>query len=333
MYMALRQEKTLRNDLQRVVETLHNEAVSVEPYADQYRRLLDNHGKMIRAALVLSFARARQTSGEVATQDRLATAEHDEPLSERVIIGAAAIEMLHLATLVHDDVLDNAPVRRNNPTTQTMVGNKVAIYLGDLILSRYMEIAAGLAPDVDFMREQSSTLREIVTGELLQESARHHSDTTVEYYTRAIGGKTAALFRLSCLTGLRLSGRAPDLSWVRAATSFGDHLGIAFQIVDDIEDFDIAHDTGKPKLEDITDGIYTLPVLLALREDPTFHRLLNDPEAVLGYLNDHPRVMIESKRVAAEHVSEAARSLEAVAVSEPIKKLLLSMLQQFSARI
>lgn len=323
MHMALGHETMLRKDIQRVVETLHHEEISVRPYADQYRSLLDNHGKMIRASLVLVFARADASDPARDTLD------------ERVITAAAAIEMLHLATLVHDDVLDGAPIRRNEPTVQTVLGNKTAIYLGDLILSRYMQIMADIAPDLAFIREQSSTLREIVTGELLQESVRHQTTTTVDHYMQAIGGKTAALFRLACLTGLRLTADPPEETWIRAASEFGDHLGTAFQIVDDIDDFDLSHDTGKPKLEDVSDGIYTLPVLLALREQPSFsHTLESDnPHAVLDYLCAHPETMKQSRDIALWHVQEARDALTTIPLSSGVKAMLTDMLERFSRTI
>lgn len=324
--MALRRDTVLHADMQRVIETLHRERTSVEPYADQYRELLDNHGKMIRASLVLAFAHARARGN--------ASAPAPDRLDDLVITGAAAIEMLHLATLVHDDVLDGAPVRRNQPTVQTIVGNKTAIYLGDLILTRYMEIMASIAPNLAFVREQSSTLREIVAGELMQESSRHDTTVSVDHYMQAIGGKTAALFRLACLTGLRLSGdEAPADAWITAATNFGDHLGTAFQIVDDLQDFDLSKDTGKPKLEDIADGIYTLPVLLALREDPAMADILNDPQAVVTYFADHPQAMRESRSIASYHVHEAAEALDTVPMHEPIRTLLDTMLRRFDASI
>ena len=142
--MSVQQEMALQADMRRVVETLHREETNVTPYRHEYRQLLDNHGKMIRATLVVLFGRAAN--------------EDSGKLDERVITGAAAIEMLHLATLVHDDVLDSAPIRRNQPTVHNTAGNKAAIYLGDLILSRYMEIMAEIAPSTDFLREQASTV-------------------------------------------------------------------------------------------------------------------------------------------------------------------------------
>ncbi|RBP97145.1 geranylgeranyl pyrophosphate synthase, partial [Bifidobacterium aemilianum] len=163
----------------------------------------------------------------------------DSPL----VTGAAAIEMLHLATLVHDDVLDDADTRRGRPTVHTTRGNKAAIYLGDLILSRYMEIMASIAPDTAFIREQAGTVCEIVGGELLQESARGDTAVTRAYYERAIRGKTAALFRLAATTGVKLGTSDPSPDLLAAAHDFGEHLGMAFQTIDDLGDFDVAHAT------------------------------------------------------------------------------------------
>ncbi|MCI1219927.1 MAG: polyprenyl synthetase family protein [Bifidobacterium sp.] len=304
--MSVQQEMALQSDMRRVVDTMRSEETSVAPYRREYRQLLDNHGKMIRATLVVLFGRA-------ASQD-------SGKLSDQVITGAAAIEMLHLATLVHDDVLDSAPIRRNQPTVHTTSGNKAAIYLGDLILSRYMEIMATIAPNTDFLREQASTVCEIVGGELLQESARHNTETTLDYYRKAIGGKTAALFRLACLTGVRLGAQphgAQDCEseLLETARTFGDHVGMAFQIMDDIADFDLAHDTGKPKLEDVADGIYTLPVLLALHDDPGFAQLLShdNPQEVERYLQAHPHLIERSRAEAMKHLDAADSCLVALA--------------------
>jgi heptaprenyl diphosphate synthase len=295
--MPNQQEFLLHNDLQRVVETLHQEEDTVTPYRDDYRRLLDNNGKMIRASLVLLFS--------YATQDKLLAA------SNRVITAAAAIEMLHLATLVHDDVLDNASVRRNEPTMHVKHGNKAAIYMGDLILSRYMEIMAGIAPDTNFIVEQAHTVNEIVAGDLLQERARYDTNTTKEYYERAITGKTAALFRLAAITGIKLSSDSFSPRTLEQATSFGNHLGMAFQIVDDLEDFNVGHDTGKPKLEDIRDGIYTMPVILAMQADPSFVDIvkLDDPLKTLDYLTSHPQFMQQAKIEAIGHIDDAKGAL------------------------
>ena len=308
--MAEGQELLLRKDLERVVDRLHQERTHVAPYQEDYRRLLDNHGKMIRAAMVVLFARAG--------------ARNRGRLDDTVITGAAAIEMLHLATLVHDDVLDNAPIRRNKPTVHTIRGNKAAIYLGDLILSRYMEIMASIAPDTAFIREQAGTVCEIVGGELYQESDRHHTHITIDDYDRAISGKTAALFRLACLTGIRLDGQPTDPALEQTARDFGGNLGMAFQIIDDINDFDLDRDTGKPKLEDIRDGIYTLPVLLGFQEDENFRTLVqqDDPDRVVDYLRAHPQLMESSRQTAKDYLKRASDSLEDSHIDKGVRDLL-----------
>lgn len=338
--MAIRQEMVLHRDMQRVVDALHAQETSVTPYADEYRTLLDTHGKMIRAMLVVLFARATPVPGQRNDTTQLPSqSDHADlrggQLDQRVITGAAAIEMLHLATLVHDDVLDNAPIRRNQPTAHTIVGNKAAIYLGDLILSRYMEIMATIAPTTDFVREQSATVCEIVGGELLQESARHHTQTSIAYYNRAIGGKTAALFRLSCLTGIRLSQPEPDSKLLEAARTFGDDLGMAFQIIDDLEDFNIEHDTGKPKLEDVRDGIYTLPVLLGIEADSRFAADLehSEPQDVLLYLRAHPELIEHSKAIVKEHLDAADQALTMMHMDAGIHKVLSDLLSKLLEQI
>ncbi|WEV42402.1 polyprenyl synthetase family protein [Bifidobacterium sp. ESL0682] len=323
--MPNQQEFLLRDDLKRVVETLHNEEDNVTPYREDYRRLLDNHGKMIRASLVLLFSYAVQPDKPKAA-------------ANLIITGAAAIEMLHLATLVHDDVLDNASVRRNQPTVQITRGNKAAIYLGDLILSRYMEIMATIAPDKDFIVEQAHTVNEIVAGDLLQESARHDIDVTKEYYERAIAGKTAALFRLAAITGVKLTIDSPSPETLEQAANFGEHLGIAFQILDDVEDFDVTHDTGKPKLEDIRDGIYTLPVILAIAADRSFVDIvkLDDPLKVLDYFKTNPHFIDAAKQEALQHLETAKNVItgdEYPTINPYTVKVLVNIIDKFTATL
>lgn len=319
--MGLKQEAILARDLDRVKAKLHAEQSAVEPYAEQYRTLLDNHGKMLRASLVLIFARTQ--AGSSAS------------LHESIITGAASIEMLHLATLVHDDVVDGADVRRNKPTVHTIVGNKAAIYLGDLILSRYVEIMTTIAPDIAFMGEQAAVLRTIISGELLQESARHNTHASIEHYMQAISGKTAALFQHACVTGLRLSCNQPSDIWIQTAREFGKHIGIAFQIADDIDDFDLAQNSGKPKLEDIADGIYTLPVLLAMQSNPELVINLdaNDTDTVINFLNTHSAPLATSIAIAKQHITDAEALLDTLPLETGIHALLQTMLDEFASHI
>ncbi|BDR54143.1 hypothetical protein KIMH_02540 [Bombiscardovia apis] len=318
------QRALLDADLEQVVGRLHSEETSVAPYREDYRRLLDNHGKMIRASLVLMFGRAQAGSSS-------------EPFAPEspVVTGAAAIEMLHLATLVHDDVLDEADTRRGQPTVHTIHGNKVAIYLGDLILSRYMEIMASIAPTTSFIQEQASTVCEIVGGELLQESGRGNTSVSRNYYEHAIQGKTAALFRLACTTGVHLSVDSPAPELLAAAHDFGQHLGMAFQIIDDIGDFDVAHNSGKPKLEDIREQIYTLPVILGLESDPAFHKIveLRDPLKVLDYLQAHPQLIEGTKEAARQEISQAQQALESAPINPKVASILNALARKLAAQV
>lgn len=322
--MIHRQRTLLDTDMQHVVDKLKAEETSVTPYRKEYRRLLDNHGKMLRAALLLCFGRI---------QDE----ENDQPFraDSPLLTGAAAIEMLHLATLVHDDVLDDADTRRDQPTTHSVYGNKAAIYLGDLILSRYMEIMASIAPDTAFLQEQAGTVCEIVSGELLQESGRGNTHITREYYERVIQGKTAALFRLACTTGVKLSQANPDPDLLHSAHDFGQHLGMAFQIIDDIGDFDTSHASGKPKLEDIRENIYTLPVIEALASDQSFAQILekHEPLSVVDYLTAHPEFIAASKSRANYHIQQAQRAVESVTTTPSVLDLLKDLTSTLAGQL
>ena len=198
-----------------------------------------------------------------------------------------------------------------------------------------MEIMASIAPDTGFIREQAGTVCEIVGGELYQESDRHHTHITIDDYDRAISGKTAALFRLACLTGIRLDGQPIDPALEQTARDFGGNLGMAFQIIDDINDFDLDRDTGKPKLEDIRDGIYTLPVLLGFQKDENFRALVqqDDPEQVVDYLRAHPQLMESSRQTAKDYLRRASDSLEDSPMPEGIRSLLQRIVSKLTAQV
>lgn len=334
--MLDQEENKLKKDLAQVVRLLHEERSSSIAYGEDYANLLDNHGKLIRATLTLIFSYAAEVQehgsndfrrpdesqdtkmtadeeGRVESLPSMASSVEEDESGKRIgrhartLIGATAIEMLHLATLAHDDVIDNAPVRRGKPTVQTLDGNKAAIYLGDLLLSRYMEVMATVAPDTGFLVQQAHDVNEIVAGDLFQSSLAHDCSVTIEDYERAIRGKTATLFRLACTTGTILAVGRSDSSCIDRAAAIGEELGMAYQIIDDIDDFDLTQKSDKPKLEDITSGIYTLPVILALRDDPGFEALLikDKPDLILEYFSRHPDYMLASKNEVKKHLDHA----------------------------
>ncbi|WP_054721802.1 polyprenyl synthetase family protein [Lacticaseibacillus nasuensis] len=220
-------------------------------------------GKMLRSGLMFMLARLHHVD------------------NRQLIHAAAAIEALHLATLVHDDVLDGAATRRGQATVHPSAGNRSAIYAGDFLFSVYFDLLADAAPDVADVGVNARAMRRIFLGELDQNSAPRGAALTIHQYLRQIAGKTAALFALATYQGMRLAdGTEAELV---ASYRYGRLLGMAFQLQDDLLDFTGDHRLAKPRLEDLENGIYTLPVLYALQAKPalatTFAAAQHDPAA------------------------------------------------------
>jgi geranylgeranyl pyrophosphate synthase len=205
-------------------------------------------GKRLRPLLVLLAA----GPGAASTDD--------------VIAAATAVELVHSATLVHDDVLDAAALRRGVPTVWASGGRAMAIATGDLLFSRaFSELAAtGSLAAVRTLSQAGSALAE---GELLQRQDAWNAAVSVERYLARCELKTARLFEASCELGA-LAAQAPA-DVVEALGAFGRRIGLAFQILDDV--LDVAGDparTGKPRGTDLLDGTVTLPLILARERDP-----------------------------------------------------------------
>ena len=177
----------------------------------------------------------------------------------------ALVELVHMASLIHDDIVDDAPMRRGMPTTQSKYGKDMAVYAGDLILSR---IVQSLFRD-GFMRVGAyfgDTVEAMCLGELGQMEYRGREDITVEQYMSNIYGKTAALCRLACVAGAVESGCSDEVT--SQLEQLGLNFGYMFQIRDDLLDFvSTAAEEGKPTQVDFREGIYTLPVIYAMQEE------------------------------------------------------------------
>ncbi|MGI5838957.1 MAG: polyprenyl synthetase family protein [bacterium] len=192
---------------------------------------------------------------------------------ERAFATAAAIEMLHTATLVHDDIIDSADVRRGVPTVNAEYGTHMAVYTGDYLLLKAMHELIQLDEyDSVKVRRVVRTLTEICVGEIDQYFSRQDIGTLLGYFRR-IRRKTAVLFAAACALGAYDAGYTEK--GINRAFRFGLDFGMAFQIRDDIKNF-IANpaDDGKPVLNDLKDGIVTLPVLLAAGRSPGFRQKL-----------------------------------------------------------
>jgi geranylgeranyl pyrophosphate synthase len=190
---------------------------------------------------------------------------------ERVVAGAAAVELLHMATLVHDDVLDRAPLRRGYPTVFATAGRDAATATGDMLFaSAFAELAAtGSSAAVGALSTASSAL---ARGELMQRDDAWSAAVTAARYRERCGLKTGSLFAASARLGAELGGRSTVVASELAA--FGDRIGVAFQILDDVLDVSgPVEDTGKHRGTDLLDGTVTLPLILARERDPELRSL------------------------------------------------------------
>jgi octaprenyl-diphosphate synthase len=187
-------------------------------------------------------------------------------ISRDSIKAAAMVELLHTATLVHDDVIDGSDLRRGGPSVNAAWGNKVSILIGDLFFSRVLDRLAEIKnPEVTHM--MSVTIKSVCEGELIQlRNGYYHALIDEEVYFDLITGKTASLLAASCELGA-ISSSADNGSESRSLLkSFGEHLGIAFQIKDDLMDFNGSRESaGKPVSKDLIENTMTLPLLYGLK--------------------------------------------------------------------
>jgi heptaprenyl diphosphate synthase len=193
-------------------------------------------------------------------------------------MGAVAVELVHLGSLYHDDVMDEATTRRTVESVNAKWGNLQAILAGDFLLARASEIAASLGTEIAALLAR--TIGRLCEGQVLELQHTYDPARTEDAYLRSIQGKTAALYSTSCRIGALVVGLAPDR--VEALTEFGLAYGMAFQIVDDVLDL-VASDEqlGKPAGHDLVEGVYTLPVLRTLTgggsDGVALRRLLGRP--------------------------------------------------------
>jgi geranylgeranyl pyrophosphate synthase len=181
-----------------------------------------------------------------------------------LVAAGAAVELLHMATLVHDDVLDRAPLRRGRPTVFAEGGREAATATGDLLFSRAFAELASTA-SADSVRALSAASSALASGELMQRADAWSGDVTPERYLERCRLKTASLFEASCRLGA-LGGGEPEQA--NALGRFGELIGLAFQMLDDVLDVSGPTErTGKPRGADLLDGTVTLPLILARARD------------------------------------------------------------------
>lgn len=181
-----------------------------------------------------------------------------DPGAPGVVPAAVVVELTHLATLYHDDVMDEADVRRGVPSANTRWGNSVAVLTGDFLFARASHILADLGPEA--VRIQAEAFERLVTGQILETAGPRDGRDPVDHYLDVLSGKTGSLVAVSGRFGAMMSGA--DESTVDVLTQYGERLGIAFQLADDVLDIaSDSHESGKTPGTDLREGIPTLPVL------------------------------------------------------------------------
>lgn len=251
---------SVQDDLARVEDVFDSiKRVDYGPLGDMLEIVLSGGGKLLRPALVL-------LSGRFA--------EYNLDLLVRL---AASVELLHTATLVHDDVMDEASTRRGKPTVNNTYSNTTTVMLGDYLFAHAADEVAQ-TENVRVIKLFSNTLKVMAKGEIRQDIAAYDSRQTIRDYLQRIGGKTASLFATACEGGAIVSN-APE-PWIEGLRDYGYNFGMAFQIVDDVLDFtgDEA-EMGKPVGSDLMQGTLTLPSLLLMERQP-------ESNAVQAYLAD-----------------------------------------------
>jgi heptaprenyl diphosphate synthase len=269
------------------------------------RHLLHAGGKRFRPLLVLLAAEvgAEQGTGDV----------------EDVLTAACVVELTHLASLYHDDVMDEAAIRRGADSANARWDNHVAILAGDWLFSKSSELTARLGAEA--VRIQAETFSRLVEGQILETLTAADGRDPLAHYLRVVEGKTGSLIATSARYGAMFGGTPP--ATVAALTAYGEKVGVAFQLSDDI--LDVGSDSvesGKTPGTDLREGVPTLPVMLALRSDrPEDGRLLellrgpltdDDRHAeALALLRVHP-AMTEARAYVRELAAEATAILDEV---------------------
>jgi heptaprenyl diphosphate synthase len=238
-----------------------------------------------------------------------------DPNKTEVIDSAVVAEITHLATLYHDDVMDEAPTRRGVPTAHKIWGNSLAILTGDLLFARASQVAAYLGDEI--IRLQSSTFERLCLGQMHETVGPNETQNPIEHYIQVLADKTGSLIAASAQMGLLASGG--DRRFEQPLVEFGEAVGVAFQLIDDVIDIAPEGESGKTPGTDLRAAVPTLPVLL-LREmaknDPSAAELLEKIDGDLSSDEVLASVVIELRNHPAAKAAEAeARRWAEVAVS------------------
>jgi len=307
-------ERVLQTGLEAVEELLRDSVASDFEFVGQAsRHLVEAGGKRFRPLLTLL------------------AAQLGDPSAPGVVPAAVVVELTHLATLYHDDVMDEADLRRGAPSANSRWDNSVAILTGDFLFARASDLLADLGPEA--VRIQARTFERLVTGQIRETVGPGPDADPVEHYLSVLTDKTGSLVATAARFGAMFAGVEDSIRL--GLTSYGEAIGIAFQISDDL--LDIASEevvSGKAPGTDLREGIATLPVLLARAgDDPAESRLrellagpLTDPTAHAEALRllRASDAMVRTQSVLAGYVDRAKLTLEQLPAG-PVRDALASL--------
>ena len=292
-------EDELFAGLAAVEDRLREEIVSDYELADiTARHLVEAGGKRFRPLLVL-------------------LASHfGDAKAEGIVPAAVVVELTHLATLYHDDVMDEATIRRGAESANSRWGNTVAILSGDFLFARSSKLLADLGPEA--VRVQAQTFERLVIGQLRESVGPQGNEDPIVHHLEVLADKTGSLIAAAGRYGAMMSGVSPELT--DKISDFGESIGIAFQLSDDLLDIE-SDDSGKTPGTELREGIRTLPVLFALADSDTPDRLRdllsrplpNDAEhaEALAALRVHP-AMDQAREVLEQWADRARERLTAL---------------------
>ena len=252
----------------------------------------------------------------------------DDRIAELVCIGAVVVELTHVASLYHDDVMDDAAVRRGTPSANARWGNSLAILVGDYLFARASDLVTELGMDI--VKTYSAMFNRLVRGQIAETVGPAEGTDPREHYLQVLADKTAALISTSSRVGAMIAGADPAVQDVLG--DFGEQFGVVFQLSDDIIDI-TSDETGKTPGTDLREGVDTLPILLARRStDPGDARLLEllagertdaEVDEALGLLRKHPAIAEARADVTAR--AEAARRVLDPLPDGPAKQTLAGL--------
>ena len=290
---------------------------------DRLSSIVQRKGKRVRATLLFLIA-GTGTS---------------EPPMLRTANAAVSIELLHLASLIHDDVIDASELRRGVESAHMQWGNQMAVLLGDYVFSKALELVV-TDDDKRIPIKICDSSSKLITGEMLELDQQGNKSLTQDEYMEIIYGKTASLIESCTEVGAMLAGHPEYL--IDKCRIIGKNFGMAFQVVDDLLDFGLgADDLGKTTYEDIANDVMTLPVILfssraSDSEKEHFHKLCENamnPENQKEIFNTlmNSGAFAECHKIAMEYVDEALEALDCLPESAN-KTMLIEMCQSMTAR-